>query len=242
MELSIICPKCSTLFKSEDKSCHKSECNYSLNLENQFFLYDENMKSFYNAVGLLKDKRLLDSWELLKNKFFLYPFIKEYIELGFYLSIAFGEYDFSKKFLSILKKITQKGEYQKNKKILKDNIMLNNNIINETYLKDNSLDNDQLSISHLYLLFLKADIDERSNIIKLINKIDPFVGDRLAIGQHQDSLKSNSIGIKQTVVAIISIATVFVMFFMHWGYEENKLLYLLIGIFSVISIEEYFRN
>ena len=63
----------------------------------------------------LKEKNLFDSWEILKDKIFFYPFVKEYLELGFYLSMVFGEYEYSKKFLSILKSVIEDSEYKSEK-------------------------------------------------------------------------------------------------------------------------------
>ena len=71
MELNIICPKCSKLFKSIDKICSNNECDYSIDKENQTFLYNEALNSFNSILLLIKNKNLLESWELLKEKIFI---------------------------------------------------------------------------------------------------------------------------------------------------------------------------
>ena len=73
-------------------ACQNKDCTYDINKESQNFLYNESLKSFYHAIRLLHKKNLLESWKILKNNLYIYPFINEYLELGFYFSIIFKSF------------------------------------------------------------------------------------------------------------------------------------------------------
>ena len=92
MELNIICPDCNNIFPLNNEKCNGKECNYSTIDNNQNFLINEAIRSFNDTISLKERNNFLACWKLIEDKIYFYPFIKEYLELAFYISISVGEY------------------------------------------------------------------------------------------------------------------------------------------------------
>lgn len=217
MELTIFCPQCSNLYEDLNDCCHNESCDYNINDNNQYFLYNHTLNSYHIILNLLKEKKVYDAWLNLKENIFYFPFIKECNELGFYLSIMFGDYSFSQRCLSSLKNNIDDKQYNGLKDLLVDNLKINNNIISNMYLNKDDIYNDQLTVSHLYLLFLKANDEDKKDIVKLIYKIDPSLGNRLSLGI-KESILSQVIKLIATIGIIFAILS---MIYMSWKWEYD---------------------
>ena len=146
---------------------------------------------------------------VIKRENFYYPFVKEYLELGFYLSVVFGEYDFSQRFLNSIRKINTDSQNDKLEKLLVDNVKLNNSIINDTYLENNDITNKNLSISHLYLLLLKSDFKVKNKIINLIKINDSFLAEKLLLRESTSNL------VLEVIIFLGVLASVLTVIYMH---------------------------
>ena len=212
MELTIFCPQCSNLYEDLNDCCHNESCDYNINDNNQYFLYNHTLNSYHIILNLLKEKKVYDAWLNLKKDIFYFPFIKECNELGFYLSIIFGDYSFSQKCLTYLKNKINDKQYNDLKDLLIDNVKINNNIISNMYFKKDDIYNDKLTVSHLYLLFLKSNDEDKNDIVKLIYNIDPSLGRKLSLGI-KDSILSQLI---KLIVIIGIVFAIFSMIYMSW--------------------------
>ena len=108
-------------------------------------------------------------------------------------------------------------QYNGLKDLLVDNLKINNNIISDIYLNKNDIYNEQLTVSHLYLLFLKANDEDKNDIVKLIYKIDPSLGNRLSLGI-KESILSQVIKLIATIGIIFAILS---MIYMSWKWEYD---------------------
>jgi len=175
-KMKILCPNCKDKLLV-DNQCQ--QCDYNTKYD-QFLI--TNLLSSYNlSINLISQKRIVEAWEELQKHLNQYPFIIDYLNLAFILSLINGDYNVSAMILKRLKTVINDKEYQEYFSLLNTNIEVYNKIVNEKCDLE-TIEDYNLSLFHFYILFLQNKGENKSNILREINKIDPHFSSKLTHG------------------------------------------------------------
>ena len=211
-KLKIICHKCNSLSDSID-TC--SSCKYDL--EDINLLSSTVVLAYNKAIELVEKKHLIKAWDILKSHLQVYPYVFEFLKLAFWLSIENGDYENTFKILKRLKPVISKEDYLDNYTVLKSHIEIYNEIISGKFDYDN-IEDEKLSIHHLYILFLQTKRDKQSHVLNKINKIDPFFAATLTSGKILPSFRKMTL-VKAAIVFVIGIMGIL---YNYYEFNERK--------------------
>jgi len=169
MELIFICPKCEFQFKGEDLKCSFSKCDYEI--RHDIPLIETVVDSYNSSLKHYSDNNIIKAFNVLDSNIYIYPFIKKPLELGYYLSLEIGEYDKCSQYLNSLKTSLEISDYNDKVNLLNSHI----NIYNRILENDSDLIiRNNLSVIHLYLVYLKAIKKNEGKILKKLFKNNLF--------------------------------------------------------------------
>lgn len=209
-KLKILCPNCKDRLLT-DNQCQ--QCDYNTTYD-QFLI--TNLLSSYNlSLSLIAQNRIVDAWEEIRKHLHQYPFILEYLNLAFVLSIINGDYIISGMILKRLNAVIPDQDYKEYLTLLNTNIKVYNEIVDGKY-ELQKIEKSELSLQHLFILFLQSKDNDKPNSLRKIKKIDPRFASTLT---HSYILPKLSTTYKIILTTLIGIAGIT---YNYYEYNERQ--------------------
>ena len=173
--------------------------------------------AYNRALELTEKKHIIKAWEQVRTHLQIYPYIFEFLKLALWLAIENGDYEDAFKILKRLQPVISKEDYQDNNTILKSHIEIYNEIISGKFDYD-SIEQVELSIHHLYILFLQKKKDKQTHVLNKIKKIDPYFAATLTSGKVLPSFRKMTL-VKAAIVFVLGFIGIL---YNYYEFNERK--------------------
>jgi len=197
--INIICPRCKHLNGNTNKC---ESCKYGIGEDN--ILLDIVLADYNQALRLISNRNIVRAKDCIKRNITAYPFSFEALNLAFLLGVETGEYEFAQEMLLQLKPRIAAEEYSALNSYLKSDVEMYNALVTHKRTTE-PISYNNLSLFHLYLIFLKSEDVNSSVILKRLKEKDPHFTAALVAGP-KTSTKFYWIGISLiTMLALMAI-------------------------------------